>query len=106
MANYQETTGTASLWRRCFRVIVDNPLGQAPSARFFEESVVALPTATMRSEAGAVAVEFDPDKMIMLRDPTTGLLTGAYVTQEHLYAALYSLYMQTALERDAAAPPA
>lgn len=101
MANYQETTETANLWKRCFRVIVDNPLDIAPSVRFFEENVVALPGTTVRADAGAVAAEFNPNAMIMLRDPTTGELTGAYVTQENLYATLYSLYMQVALARDA-----
>lgn len=100
MANYQETTDTASAWKRCFRVIVDNPLGATPSVRFYEEDVVALPGTRVRADAGTVAMTFKPEEQIMLRDPETGELTGAYVTQASLYATLYSLYMQGALLRD------
>lgn len=35
-------------------------------------------------------------------NPETGEPTGATVTHGELYAILYSLYMQTALERDVA----
>lgn len=100
MANYQETTDLASAWKRCNRVIVDNPLDATPSVRFYEENVVSMPIAKVRADAGTVTAQFNPDEQIMLRDPQTGELTGAYVTQAHLYQAIYSLYMQLALRRD------
>lgn len=110
MANYKETSGTASAWRRCNRVIVDNPIDSNSSARFFEENVVSLGGARVQSDAGSLLAAYQPDEKIMLRDPATGELTGAYVTQAHLYQVMYSLYMQEATRRDleqsASQPPA
>lgn len=101
MPDYQQTTGTADAWKRCFRVIIDNPLAATPRIRFFEEDVIAVGSKTVKSETGSVEATFDPAAMLMLRDPATGELTGAYTTQGNLYAELYSLYMQVALARDA-----
>lgn len=103
MPDYQQSTGTADAWKRCFRVIINNPMNAVPEAMFFEEDVVQLAGKTIRSESGYVKGGFDPTAMIFLRDPTTGELTGAYTTQGNLYAELYSLYMQLATARDAQA---
>lgn len=102
MANYQETTGTGTSWKRCNRVIIDNPLTTPSSAVFMEEDVVVIGDRSIGVYGGNCSAEFTPEAIIPLRDPATGELTGGIQTQANLYQILYSLYMQVALARDAA----
>lgn len=102
MANYQETTGTANVWKRCSKVVIDNPLTMPSSVRFVEDEVMAVGERVVSNFAGGCHAVFDPAAIIPLRDPETGELTGGIQTQGNLYQILYSLYMQVALARDAA----
>jgi hypothetical protein len=106
MPNYQETSAPGTLWKRCHRVVIENPMEGGQMARLFEEEVVNIGGKTVKSDCGMVQKAFDPAEPIMLRDPATGELTGAYVTQMHLYEVLYSLYMQAAIQRDLNSTPA
>lgn len=101
MANYQESTATATSWIRCRSVSIENPIGGTPSASFVEHKVVQLGGHTVEQFVGILPSTFNPTASIPLRDPETGGLTGDSVTQAHLYQILYSLYMQAALDRDA-----
>ena len=112
MANYKETTLTGTTWMRCRAVTITNPLpgteeldGRTqqpvgPTAYFQEEKVITMDGADMRSDAGSCCKAFATDGVIALRDPGTGELTGETTSHGALYTILFSLYMQTALERD------
>jgi hypothetical protein len=101
MSNYTESTVTGHAWRRCYQIVIDNRRGGVPTVRFDEETVVALDgSAEVRSPAGALTVDFDPAREILLRDPQTGELTGETTTYGAAYALLYSAYLDAALERD------
>jgi hypothetical protein len=52
----------------------------------------------MRTQV-AITLAANVGKML---NPETGEATGATVTHAELYAILFSLYMQTAVERDGA----
>ena len=114
--NYKETTVNGSSWVRCRAVTINNPLpgntlsdmpqpdgATGPVVYFQEEKVVSLDGSNIHMDAGSCHKPFDPAATIPLLDPTTGEPTGTTVTHAELYAILFSLYMQTALERDAAA---
>lgn len=112
--NYRESNITGSTWVRCRAVTITNPHesqlvppgpltpGVSPTAYFQEEQVVTLPNneAILR-DIGACQKAFNPGATIPLLDPATGQPTGTTVTHGELYAILYSLYIQTATERDA-----
>lgn len=102
--NYNETTVTGQVWRRCCQIVVENPRTGHPLVRFEEERVLTLNGgAELRTPEGGLSVPFDPAKTITMRDPATGQATGQTVTYAEAYALLYSAYLSAANERDAAA---
>lgn len=100
MPNYQQSTVTGTAWTRCRLVNIINPLNSRPCAVFVEERAMTIDGQVITNDAGNVARGFDQAQSIPLRNPETGELTGASVSQGELYTILYSLYMQTAIERD------
>lgn len=102
MPNYNESTVTGTSWQRCHTVTIRNPLGGAPKIEFAEERVIAMEGEDMRTWVAGCEKEFSASGVFPLLDPQTNQPTGQSMTHEALYQALYSLYMQTAAERDAA----
>ena len=101
MPNYNEITGSGTMWTRCYQIVINNPYGGlTKSARFFEENVVTVDSTIMQSNRGFIDKTFSPSEVIELRDPVTGNKTGQTTTHGELYNTLYSLYMTTAEERD------
>jgi hypothetical protein len=79
-----------------------NPSRAPQRAYFSEEKIIAIDGTNSSVDAGGCMKPFDPAASIPMRNPETGELTGETVLQAELYTILYSLYMQTALARDAA----
>jgi len=102
MPDYKETAVTGKKWQRCNVVHIDNPYNAQPTVTFAEEEVASVGNETFIKPADQIHFAFDPSVVIQLRDPGTGELTGQTMTGADIYAALYSLYIQSALERDAA----
>ena len=102
--NYKETNITGTSWVRCNNVTITNPLnGEVPTAFFQEEKVVCIDDANTIVPEGFCCKVFDPSSgVIPLLNPVTGASLGPNVTHAELYTILYSLYVQTAMERDAA----
>ena len=102
--NYQESTVTGTSWVRCKAVTISNPLegadDAAPSVNFYEEKVVVSDGDYTRIPVGGCRKVFDAAGVITVLNPDTDAPTGSTMTHGELYAVLYSLYMQTALERD------
>ena len=100
--NYKQTDLAGTSWVRCRTVTINNPLSDAvPIAYFQEEKVVSVGGVNLKVDVGSCAKAFDPAATIALLDPATGEPTGETATHAELYSILFSLYMQTALERDA-----
>lgn len=98
--NYREQTATGTLWRRCHQVVLDNPLGGNPSARFDEQDVVSVGDSRVVSYAGYLQASFDPNAAFPVLDPQTLQPTGEMMTHAALYRAQFSLYMHLAKTRD------
>ena len=106
--NYKETTATGTSWVRCRAITVTNPFQEQvmdhtvspPTAYFTEEKVVNLDGLKMLMPAGSCAKEFENTALIPILNPVTGVATGETATHAALYTLLFSLYMQTATERD------
>lgn len=102
MSNYNQKSVSGTQWTRCPLVQITNPLGGEAIITMQEETLVQLAgDGLARIGSNALKFPFTPDEVIELRDPTTGATTGNTLTQAHLYIALYSLYIQRALARDA-----
>lgn len=102
MPNYHESTVTGTSWQRCHTVTIRNPLDGAKKIEFAEERVIALDGEDMRTWVVGCERLFVPGEQFKILNPETNQPTGQVMTHAQLYQALYSLYMQTALERDAA----
>jgi hypothetical protein len=106
MSNYQEQEVTGVEWRRAKRVVINNPLNAPREVRFDEESVIHTGSGlTAHSAHGYLSVPFDPDAIIDIYNPETGLPTGQTITQGDAYGILFSAYMTAAVARDAAHEP-
>jgi hypothetical protein len=99
--NYKEETITGTSWIRCNRVELLNQLNGIKQIFFQEEKVVNVGDTPITSHSGACTTSYDPNAVIPLLD-ANGQDTGSTFTHDTLYAMLYSLYMRTATQRDAA----
>lgn len=102
MADYQATDVAGKSWKRCCRMVVENPLNSPSSLLLVEETAISLGDKTISTPDANLSVVFSPEASFSLRNPLTGEETGVTMTHAELYTILYSVYMQLALERDAA----
>lgn len=102
MPDYKQAELTGTEWQRCNLLSVSNPLGGTPEIVFSEERVVSLATGAITQFTEGCRKQFSAAESFPLLDPATNAPTGQTLTHGELYVALYSLYMQTAAERDAA----
>lgn len=102
MADYMESGLVGTQWQRCKTVVVNNPLAGEKSILFHEERVISLGEQSLKQPLDGCSKAFSADGTFPLLNPTTNEPTGQTMSHSDLYVALYSLYMQTALERDAA----
>lgn len=104
MANYKETTLAGTSYVRSDTVTINNGI-ESKSITFNETEVINLDNGeTSSRSAGSVSEAFNPENAlteISLLNPETGADTGATMTYQDLYVAIYSLYFKLALERDA-----
>ena len=103
MPDYKETTAPATQWQRCVAVNIDNAYGRTPTVILQEEQITNIGGELLHKPVGNLLVPFDPAATIELLDPATGAALGASMTQGQIHVALWSLYMQVAKARDAAA---
>lgn len=102
--NYKQTDLEGTSWVRCRAVNITNPLEEgAPVAVFQEEKIVSVGDVNIKVDIGFCAKPFESAALIPLLNPVTGEPTGESTTHAELYKVLFSLYMQTAIERDNAA---
>lgn len=102
MPDYKEAALIGTEWQRCHNVTISNPLIGTKAVMFSEERVVSLPSGDISKEVPGCRKAFSVDGAFPLLDPVTNEPTGQTMSHAGLYQALYSLYMQTAMERDAA----
>ena len=104
MPDYNEATVTAKKWQRARCVTITNPAdpAQAKEVYFQEEEAVQFADQVRTRDVGSCRAVFVPGATIALLDPATGEPTGATITHDAIYLALYSLYIATAQARDVA----
>ena len=105
MPEYPETVAQSTSSRRMFAAHVTAPRGN-PAGRqitFEEESVIVIGARIISQAAGSVGGALVPADTFPVLNPNTGAATGQTATHLDLYRLLYSLYMDLAAKRDAAA---
>lgn len=102
MADYKESNVEGKSWQRCSQVLISNAKDAQPRVTLSEERVYVVGDKELSYPIPGIQFDFDPSIVIQLRNPNTGDLTGSTMTGAQVYVALYSLYIQKALERDAA----
>lgn len=105
MPDYKQSDISGTTWQRCYQVVLDNPLGGVPTVRFDEQEVLSIDGREMRRPRGTLSLPYDPTRVIALRNPATGELTGESTTYAQAYELIYSAYITAALARDEAALP-
>jgi hypothetical protein len=100
MANYNESSINGTSYQRAWRVEAENPLEGSKHITFHEEVVAVLADDTIHKQKGNITKAYDPSASFNLLNPETGAVVGS-MTHDELYAAIYSLYIATATERDA-----
>lgn len=106
MPDYHESTLSGQAWQRCQQIVIDNSRGAVPTVRFDEERVLALDDGSeIRRPLGSLTLDYEPGRVIPLRDPLSGETTGASLSMGEVYRVLYSAYLDAALARDAAQHP-
>jgi hypothetical protein len=110
MPNYQQSDIAGTKYTRSYQVNVQNGLSNK-AITFFEEQIINLDDGSVvQQKAGNVSESLTADNAstaFPLLDPETGqvIVQGATMTYSGVYAALYSLYIHLATERDAAPDP-
>lgn len=100
MPNYNESDVTGVMWQRCHTVQISNQLGQDKIITFQEEKVYNLDGDDMHKYVDGCQKVFTAGEVVPILNPADGSETGQTMTHDQIYQALYSLYMQTAKERD------
>lgn len=102
MIEYKQSALAGTKWQRCNRVNIVNDYNSTPYIIFGEEELINLGDSYFSNQPkyNQCIHNFNPLSNIILRDPTTGNLTGSTMTHAELYQAMYSLYIETATRRD------
>lgn len=99
--NYQETAVSGTKWKRCVRLVCNNPYGGVPSVRFEEEEALTIDGQTIYFPINEMFIKaFSPGATFPLLNPANGVPTGVSMTHAELVGVLYSLYIACAIERD------
>lgn len=100
MPNYNQTNVSGTQWQRCHTVKITNQLNLAKKIEFEEEKVIDLDGKYFHDWTVGCSKEFSDTGEFSILNLETGQPTSETMTHAQLYQALYSLYMQTAQERD------
>lgn len=104
MSKYRETTLAGSSYVRANQVIIRNEI-DAKGITFQETEVINLDNGeNISKSAGSLSETLTAENALTefdLLNPETNAPTGATMSYQDLYAAVYSLYFKLALERDA-----
>jgi len=103
MANYQESNVAGTKYLRAYQVHVNNGMTNK-GITFHEEEVINLDGGeVIQRKAGTVSEGFTANNAATefnLVNPVDGSPTGATMTYQEVYNALYSLYLHLGNVRD------
>lgn len=100
--DYKQSTISGTTYTRFGGIDIHNPLGQQPSVRCSEQSVILTTGDPVVREVNILHFPFNATETFDILDPTTNTSTGATATGAQVYALVYSYVLHEALKRDAA----
>lgn len=100
MTTYIKQTADGQPWQHCYTLTMDSPLEGTPVFTFHEETVIKFGETILKQPITACRAVIEPGKRIPILDPITGQSSGQTATHEEIYKYVYSLYIQTATDRD------
>ena len=100
MAIYNESDVTGVVWQRCHTVQISNQFNQDRNIFFQEERIYNLDGDDLRKYVDGCGKVFQSGQTFPILNINDASDTGKVMTHDELYQALYSLYIQTATERD------
>ena len=84
-------------YRRCNQVVIDNPLGGAPTVTFGQETIIGTGGGhTAHIPLSPLPMAFSAGGVVPIVNPATGEATGASVSHAEIYALIYSAYLAAA----------
>ena len=103
MSNYRESSASGTSHVRAHTVVFNNN-EQYKSAEFHEEKVIVMEDGdVIRKRTGAINEAFTVENSVNefpVIDPISGQDTGTTASYGQVYALLYSLYLELAVNRD------
>lgn len=100
MNNYAEANLSATTYKRCPKIEIQNPLNGLPRINMVEEQVITAGGLSMSNFVGVLEEVYSPSGVIDIYDPITGQKTNATISHNEIMALLYSIYMTAANKRD------
>lgn len=102
MAEYREVYISGIRFQRPISFNLVNGYGETKRWSIAEQEVTIVSGEVKAIKpVDGVAADYDGDTVVTLYDPTTGVATGGTTTMQTIFVALWSLWYQLALERDA-----
>lgn len=89
------------VWQRYNEAKINSPADAGTKITFYEETVVNVSGQLIGKSLTSCTAYIETGKPIPVIDTTTNQPTGETITQDKLMQYIYSLYIQTAEERDA-----
>jgi hypothetical protein len=101
MADYKETDLIGKKYQRACRIVIENPLGEAPTVNFVEEEVTILSGDVKNHKlVGSMNYAVDQNEMVPMIDLETNLPTETVYPVGLAQWIIYSLYWKKVGERD------
>lgn len=101
--DYRQGDISGKKWRRSLHGEFSNPYSGQSWIRFdMEDRIVLSDGTTLGTPAGSVTRQFtDPAEILPLLDPMSGKQVGKTITHGEIYAILWSLFIESATQKDA-----
>lgn len=106
MANLNEQTISGTAYQRANRVFIANPKGGTPSIQFDREKIITIGdeviSKPMDSISRLLLPESNTTEFPLLNPETSEAIPGEFRTYADVYQLIYSLFIKTANDHDAA----
>jgi hypothetical protein len=98
MTDLSQTAVVGNSWIRTNKIGVDNPINGTPEITYQVERAYNFPDGVITKSLPEIKRVFDSSKVVAVRNPQTGELTGGTITLGEIYALIYSAFWQDAVE--------
>jgi len=98
MTDISQTAIVGSSWVRTNKIVVDNPHNGTPEITYQVERAYNFADGVITKPLPEINRVFDPSRVVPIRNPADGELTGGTITLGEVYALIYSAFWQDAVQ--------